>query len=282
MCEILEVERTLASFIGDNHEIVLCREGHSQIWYRGRACPPEGWPNLTDCIYRTAPKVSGYGRAHYPNQSIFYASWNIATVLAELRPKPETFVQVIAVRPKEGVTIRCHVVGEVEHVFLAGRSLVNDPLVRDEVIKKLRAMPPEELPKLVYKDAFFAELFSRPVDKTREHEHEYKITAAHAQLFFNEGYGLIYPSVQNRGGNNLAVPAALFDEYFEVLWTEVCAVKAEYGSGIYNVIPPMRGSCEFERDGRIVWESTRTMNRTFDYQRGFQVEGGFEGWRVPR
>jgi pimeloyl-ACP methyl ester carboxylesterase len=73
----------------------------NQTWWRGRLCDSaEGFSGLHECIYRPAGSIHDYGRAHMRHgESVFYASWNLPTVIRELAPVPGQFVQIIAVRP---------------------------------------------------------------------------------------------------------------------------------------------------------------------------------------
>src|SRR4029453_7818954 len=109
----------------------------------------------------------------------------------------------------------------------------------------------------------------------------YKLTAAYAKPVLENGRGLMYPSVQLRGGMNAAISAAAFDEHFEVVWTEVLHVTNYYGYGVYDV-GTRRFSCDFEKDGTILWDS----KKRFDLQRSahgdFQICQDIEGWRVRK
>ena len=64
-----------------------------QVSFRGVPCDSAaGLENLKACIYRPRGSINSYGRAHVPNgQSIFYASWNVMTVVRELGSSPGQF-----------------------------------------------------------------------------------------------------------------------------------------------------------------------------------------------
>jgi hypothetical protein len=53
---------------------------------------------------------------------------------------------------------------------------------------------------------------------------------------------------------NLAIPAKVFDDHFEVVWTEVVKVDRVYGFGVYEV-NHTRFSRDFSDNGNINWGS---------------------------
>ncbi len=105
------------------------------------------------------------------------------------------------------------------------------------------------------------------------------LTATYARMVFDTGQGLLYPSVQARGGMNAVFPAVRFDELYEVLYTEVVHIDDYYGCGVYNV-SRARFSCDLEKDGTIRWESKKEIPRKLHWIHGLEV-GPFEGWTVP-
>jgi len=156
-------------------------------------------------------------------------------------------------------------------------SLVNATKLIDAVAAMVQGLSEEEANKLVYLDAFLAEEFSRRAARP----YEYKLTAAYAKILSRGNGGLMYPSVEIRGGINLAVTARVFDDNFEVLATDVHEVGAYYGYGVYDLIL-RRSSCEFEKDGRIIWDSKKSLSFTHSLQGGKQLLHDVEGWRVPK
>ena len=107
------------------------------------------------------------------------------------------------------------------------------------------------------------------------------LTAAFAKRLFNNGHGVIYASVEVTGGMNIAVSSLTFNEYFEVLWTELLEVKRHYGYGLYEC-NRLRATREFSADGEINWNTDRPLDRRHQFRGGYAVRGGDRrGWRVP-
>jgi hypothetical protein len=79
---------------------------------------------------------------------------------------------------------------------------------------------------------------------------------------------------------NLAIPARVFDDSFEVVWTEVVKVDRAYGFGVYDV-SHVRFSHDFSDNGDINWGS-KPIRITFAFQGGKMPTGPVKGWRVPK
>jgi hypothetical protein len=274
-----DLEATLRTFLAD--QPLLGFELPGGIWFRGRISPPEGFRNLRECIHPPAERT-GYNRCNYPNQPVLYASGNPATVLSELDPKPGQFVHLISVRPLKGIEkTPWHVVGEINHAYFAGRSQLRaEKLHRGiaRIFDDLERGSPEEMARVIFRDSFLAERFSRRVN--RETPQEYKVTAAYANIFWKGNGGMIFPRVQARGGINLGVEARVFDDSFEVVSTHIVEIKASYGWGVY--LPSWRRETwEAEADGTILWESTKRPKNPIWYEIGYIPDDTLKGWRVP-
>src|SRR5687767_10063819 len=71
-----------------------------QVWHRGRKLiDGKRFNNLNDLIYPREPS-SRFGRANYPGQRIFYASWSEQIASFEIGIEPGDIVQYIACRPR--------------------------------------------------------------------------------------------------------------------------------------------------------------------------------------
>ena len=109
-----ELEARLRTFLKVYRTIAI-GTGPSVIWYRGRPCLPGGFPNVRECLYPPAEKLTQYGRANYPREPVFYGASNPGTVFNEVMPETSDVVQLVAVRLRPGKELRCVVVGEIEH-----------------------------------------------------------------------------------------------------------------------------------------------------------------------
>jgi hypothetical protein len=276
---IPEVERKVQELLASSSfPLSAIQQSEGQIWFRGRRCESTaGYANLYDCIYPKPERV-GCNRANYPGEPVFYASWNRGTVLSELGIETGQFVQFIASRPRPGAPIHCFTVGDFEYFHNSGRSLIA-PQLEESYIQGLKTSPLDGVFKRLFVDAFLAKQFR----VRTKHPYEHKLTAAFAKLMFKTGAGIMYPSVETPGGMNLAIPAKLFADHFEVLWTDV--VKAHYlGCSLHAPRDSVRYSEEFGDNGDINWKSNRKLLQTlsFDFKAGYSPLEPWPGWRVPK
>lgn len=240
--------------------------GYRQVWHRGVLLDEAGpHPNVSRVSYH--PKPQNFTRAGSPGQPMLYASRNRGTVFAELGAKTGDLVQLIACRPKDGQIVRSEIVGEFEYVFNAGLSLVGyDKSI--ELVEGLAAKDPLQFQRAVFVDAFFAHLFSRRIP--RDSSILYRPTAIIAFYLMNHSEALMFPSVQRRGGLNIAVPAATFDKKFEVLDSEVVRVNhLGYEQYVGDVI---KMSERIDADGRIAWAPAVSARQG----RSWSLRGGHE------
>ena len=243
-----------------------------QVWYRARKCNAEsGFSLLQDCIYPSAGSIA-FGRANLPGLPVLYASWNTTTAFDEVGAEPGDYIQVIAVRPRTGIQFPCHIVGEYQSIINLGGSLVNLRKL-EQFVSRLFHDEPASHPANLYIDSFFADSFRRRVERP----YEYKTTALFAERFLAKG-GLMYPSVQNAGGINIAVPADAFDSKFEVISTEFSRIDRFYGYGTYQTTP-LKQSCDFASDGTINWDSSKRLPARWNMQEGLRTTEPFDGWR---
>jgi hypothetical protein len=185
---------------------------------------------------------------------------------------------MIMVRPRPGVEIKCQIVGEYEHIFQSGGSLVNSRTLEAETNHRMAQMTEaDEHYRLIYIDAFLADQFSRRVSQP----YEYKLTAAYAVPVLKAGFGLMYPSIEVRGVINLAVSAETFSKNFEVLETFVVDVEKYYGHGIYKW-RPCNQSNKFMPDGTIIWDGFKPRPYAMSLQGGLRPLDNAPGWTVPK
>jgi hypothetical protein len=246
-----------------------------QVWYRARRCEDEnGYSNLRDCLY-PPKKIVGYGRANLPREPVLYSAWNINTALDEISAESDDFVQITFVRVRPGLQIPCVVIGDYAHVYNSGRSQYVEKIA-DAIRDEIKGMSPEDFKRTLFVDTFLAEEYSRPHGRP----FEFKLTAAYASMIFAGNGGLTYPSIERRGGMNMAVAAPLFDSSYEVVYTVLFRVRAYYGCGVYD-LQGVKGSSAFAADGTINWAARSGLEGTFDLREGFRLAEGAVGWRVP-
>lgn len=249
-----------------------------QVWFRGRICDgADGWDDLHELIY---PRVTReFGRANILGRSAFYASWNVLTVMNEISAQTGQHVQLIAVRALPEVQVPCMVLGELTHLIHSGRIRLNSRRLELAIQADLLQYDEEGRNRTVFLDAFLSEEFRR----IRVKPVEYKLTAAVAEIFYAGKGGVMYPSVETWGAQNLAVPSEVFDPSFEVLWTEVVKVSKYHGYGVYEAART-RFSCDFASDGQINWNSPKVYHfvQAPGPFREHVPAPGYVGWRVPK
>jgi hypothetical protein len=252
--------------LADVRQLIYLNE--NQVWHRGRPCP-EGkrYDRVADISY---PKENqSYGRASGPGQSVLYASRNISTVLSELGTASGQCVQLMATRVKPGAICKSDIIGEFAYIHNSGLSLLGyDKSI--ELVESLRAKPDDLLLRTVLLDAFLADQFAQRVKRG----HDYRLTSAVAQMLLqSRAESIMFPSVEQHGGLNIAVPGEIFDDKFEVLWSDL--VRVHYlGYGQYK-IEVLASSSQIAGDGCIKWSANPVQRKgvTFDIRKGFRLEG---------
>jgi hypothetical protein len=243
-----------------------------QIWHRGRPCDPNNpFANVAELIYpRDGSKRTG--RAHIVGEPpILYASRNSATVMAEIGRSSPIHLQMIALRVKPGLICKCDVVGDFRQVNNSGLSLCGHQGSVDTISSISENNPEEYWCSLMF-DSFLASRFERKVDETNEYE--YRLSSLLASILMGgEGKrALMYPSVQYGGGMNIAIPSALFDLVFEVVWSAVIHARPiPFGHWIGKTV---RTSQCIGADGAIHWSESPSMP-----PEGFVFESLASGFR---
>lgn len=259
-----------------NHDILGIGRSADQIWWRARRCDDQKpYSSLNKMIY-PPNGTPDFGRAHLPNVPTLYASWNLPTALSEIGAQPGDMVQVITLRPIEKAEIPCHIVGEFRCYHASGSSLVNSTKTTNH-IQTLQHANQEKYLRSIFIDSVISELFRIQAKRP----YEYKITATYADLILKAKGGIMFPSVENDYAINLAVPAAIFDSQFEVLFTEVYEIKETYGFGLYQ-LKTLHSSREFVENGDINWDSKGTLNYNWHPRSGLIANQPIEGWRKSK
>ncbi len=267
------IRPTLKEFVSATKPVGITRSAH-QIWNRARKVDVgDRYDSLKSVIHPPADKT-GYGRANLPNIPALYAAWNMPTALDEIRANTGDIVQLIALRPVARVELPCFVVGEYQLLNASGRSLVGSDKLKAVLVEELDKNP-SEFYKALFIDCVCTEFYRKVVSKDRPED--YKMTALHAELFLPVG-GLIFQSVRNPGAMNIAISGDTFDQQFEVIGTSVVRIKRNAGYGIFE-LELLYGSCDFENDGKINWESSKARKMSHTLEGGLADHDPFPGWR---
>ena len=274
--------RTIASIEEELREFRQCasaggiysiRRNHENIWVRSRRCNDDSpFDNIIDLLYPPAGSPD-FGRAQYPGSQIFYASWNLHTALEEIGAMADDLIQVVNLRVREPVELICRVVGELQFFHAAGRSQLRSGPAAEFLHQEMAADPLSFSASVLF-NSVMAEIFRLPTKRP----HDYKISAAYAEWYFQTGGGLIFPSVESPGAMNLAVPATVFDAKFEVLDTSVVRVVDYVGYGIY-LLKTEHNSSNFADDGSIDWKNSTPVPSTRGPFGNVVIDPKYVGWR---
>lgn len=236
--------------------------GENQVWHRGRKIDDaKGYQNISDVSIN---RDSQYGRAHMPFfQPMFYASRCPATVYPELDAQSGDYLQMVMCRVRPGDRCKAGIVGEWEQINNSGLSLIGYDKSIQTFEQMVREDPERALESLLV-DSLFAEVFSK-----RAKGEEYALSAYIAQIILQQGgAALMYPSVQHRGGLNIAVCEKEYDELFVIECCDIVHVR-DLGGGVF-MPTPVRMSERIEADGTIVWAKTIPVDRKISWS----VKGG--------
>lgn len=228
--------------VEDIHQMIdLLTEGHIFLgsdlqdgisFYRGRLLrnkrPFTALKNLT---LRSAADVTDFGRCNGPGQTVLYASSNLETVFSELSVQIGELVQIIKIRKKDGVPIKCTVVGDIDHVRRHGKSSLGGEGFTKAIEQYWDSLSELGRLRLNLTDAFVADKFRSPA----RYSFEYKVTSIFSAIVFAQGFdAFYYPSVGHLGGWNIAISENVFRHGFEVTESEVREVFDAPGYGIFG------------------------------------------------
>lgn len=193
------------------YEILSLVFGRGSMFWRARVIESEIYPNLSDLDYPPA-SFARQGRLNDRGSPCFYIATREETALAEVRATEGQLVQLAGFRVKHEFPIRLAVVGEYANVQKNGYMHFpgRDPDMT--IAKILNSMPHQEALKKLYIDKFFASVLADP-DAS---ENGYMFSRALGQAIYSRvgAEGIVFPSVQDRGGFNVAVQAEPSDRSF--------------------------------------------------------------------
>ncbi|EGJ10831.1 RES family NAD+ phosphorylase [Rubrivivax benzoatilyticus] len=193
------------------YEILSLEFGRGSIFWRARLIESEIYANISDLDY-PPPKIAKQGRLNDLGIPCFYIAARKETALAEVGATAGQLVQLAGFRVTHESPIRLAVIGEYSNVQKNGymHFVGRDPDMA--IAKSLNAMPRQEALKKIYIDKFFASVLADP----NASENGYMFSRALAQSIYSRvgADGIVFPSVKDRGGFNVAVQAAPSDRSF--------------------------------------------------------------------
>lgn len=181
------------------------------IFYRARLIESEFYKNLSEIDY-PPPKYAKQGRLNDAGIPCFYVATSIETALLEVGATKDQLVQLAGFRINKESQLRIALIGEYANVQKNGyiRFAGKDPGMT--ITKILNAMPRQAALKLIYIDKFFASILADP----NASNNGYMFSRALGKLIYSKigAEGIVFPSVKDLGGFNIAVQAKPSDKCF--------------------------------------------------------------------
>ena len=175
--------------------------------------------DLSGLVARKPPH-DAYGRCHTKESSVYYAALDIQTALLECEAEEGSLYQVLEISPNGETQLETVIVGWLDYFR---RHKAPPPLLtalRDSQVEAVMELiantTPEDATKQILFDAFIADQFRKNVRDDKNEE--YRATALYSSLALEtDGFEqILYPSVANFGGWNVAIRPDLVTERFEI------------------------------------------------------------------
>lgn len=193
-----------------NYEIVSVGLGRANIFWRARNVEGDLWSNVCDLDY-PPPEKARRGRVNDVGSPCFYVAKGIQTALLEIEAKEGQLIQVGGFRVLENEVLRLIVVGEYANVQKNGYMHFSgtDP---GRTIQKILNQKDKKALSLLYVDKFLASVIGDPLAR----DSHYTFSRALGALLHSkvEADGILFPSVRDLGGFNLAVRPEPSDRVF--------------------------------------------------------------------
>ena len=229
--------------------VVNMPDGSNCSWWRGRLCKDEERFELkTQMLCRPAENNVAQGRVNRSGERFLYASRGNGTCLSELSGETGNRYQLAKFVLRPGATIKALVIGEIEYRHQSnGLSLLADWGAKQEVtcLSDTGGFSLEQKCSAIIVDAFIAEQFALKAHKA----YDYKLTNWLVTVLLEKGDAdaVIYPSVQHRGGLNIAIPADVVDSSLVMLDGEYGQIDRYVGYGMHVLRQTHRVSVVEER-----------------------------------
>ena len=213
----------------NEYEILSLEFGRGSIFWRARSIEEDVYPNIADLDY-PPPERARRGRLNDAGVPCFYIAARKETALVEIGATEGQLVQLAGFRVTTESPIRLVVIGEYANVqkngymHFAGR----DPDMA--ISRTLNSMTRQEGLKKIYIDKFFASVLADPEASTSG----YMLSRALGQAIYSRisAEGIVFPSVKDRGGFNVAVKAEPSDRSFHNVSCLVFRMKKPRGFGL--------------------------------------------------
>ena len=193
------------------YEILSLEIGRGSIFWRARLIEKEIYPNISNLDY-PPPERTRQGRLNDAGDPCFYIAVRKETALLEIGATEGQLVQLAGFRVKNEYPIRLAVIGEYANVQKNGYMHFSGRDPDMAISKILNSMPRHKALKKIYIDRFFASVLA-DADASSS---GYIFSRALGQAIYSriDAEAIVFPSVKDRGGFNVAVKAQPSDRSF--------------------------------------------------------------------
>jgi hypothetical protein len=232
------------------YEILSLEFGRGSIFWRARIIESAVYSNLSELDY-PPPNLAKQGRLNDHGSPCFYISARKETALAEVGAKEGQLVQLAGFRIVNEFPLRLAVIGEYSNVQKNGYMHFAGKDPEMAITKILNSMPRQEAFKKIYIDKFFANVLADP----NASENGYMFSRALSQAIYsrNSSVAIVFPSVKDRGGFNVAVKAKESDNSFHNVSCIVVELKKQRRFGIIE-FDIVKSAERLDENWNFIWK----------------------------
>lgn len=245
--------------------------GNNTYW-RARVAGPEPWPTIADMGY-PPQHVAKCNRLNDAGSPCFYGATREVTALCEIAVDAGQYVQLAGFRVFDETPIRIAVIGELFHVYKTGylRLVGTDP---DGAINRaINSYDRPHAESLLFIDAFLASLLADASARDKD----YMLSRAIAAMIYRDEKvdGIMFPSVRDNLGMNIALRAGSFDEKLHAVCCFHARIKRirPFGFIGYEVLREVE---RLDDDEMPVWldATSQSIRRHFNLSKAEFVAAG--------
>ncbi|WP_444957002.1 RES family NAD+ phosphorylase [Microbulbifer sp. ZKSA002] len=232
------------------YKILSLDFGRGSIFWRGRKIVDEDYKNIEEIDYPNPKHVKKHGRLNDLGEPCFYISARQETALAEIEAKPGQRVQLAGFRVLDENPVRLVVIGELSNVQKCGYMHFAGVDPDRTISKLLNSIGYEKALIYIYIDKFFANILANP--NARENGYIFSRALGKAIHARNKAHGIVYPSVRDKGGFNIAVKPTPSDDSFHNVSCLIIKMgkSREYGLMEFTI---EKSAKRIDDNGNFIW-----------------------------
>lgn len=246
----LERRLELLRKLVDTHEVFSMELGTGSVFWRAQNCPANGFPLESRMSYPPV-HLAGPNRFNNAQEPALYVATRRETAMAEIGVEPNSYVQLSGFRILNGEALGIILIGEWMHIHKKGYMRIGDKAASRAVSASINSFPLHEARLFTYIDAILGDVMAR-ADAAHE---EYLSTRLLARLLYEklpDTEGILYPSVRDPLGTNLAIRASAADRAVRMCSSMVVRVGATRRHNFYDY-EPVKVAIGTELDGSFKW-----------------------------